>query len=353
MKIKLAILERDQRYLERIVSVFSTKYADKFEIYSFTETSTAMAELDAARIDVLIASDTFEIDISAIPRRCGFAYLVDSPDIDTVRGQRAICKFQKAELIYRQILSIYSEKAGSIAGLKLGDESAKILTFCSIGGGTGASSMAASAAIYFAGKGRRVLYLNLEKLGSSDDFFTAEGQFDMSDIIFALKSQKANLPLKLESCVKRDRHGVYFYSRTKVALDMYELTADDTIRLIGETAFSGHYDDVILDMDFSLDSDSLKIFRQAHTLVWVGDGSQISNGKVQRAHQALSIAEQGSDSPLTNRLCFIYNKFSNKTSRTIEGINFRSIGGAPRYEHAGTEQVLEQLSKMEMFDKLL
>ena len=37
MKIKLAILEKDQCYLQRIVTVFSTKYSDNFEIYSFTD----------------------------------------------------------------------------------------------------------------------------------------------------------------------------------------------------------------------------------------------------------------------------------------------------------------------------
>ena len=42
MRIKLAILERDQSYLSRIVSVFNTKYADKFEIYSFTDRDIAL-----------------------------------------------------------------------------------------------------------------------------------------------------------------------------------------------------------------------------------------------------------------------------------------------------------------------
>lgn len=37
MKIKLAIIEKDKNYLNRIISVFNTKYSDKFEIYSFTE----------------------------------------------------------------------------------------------------------------------------------------------------------------------------------------------------------------------------------------------------------------------------------------------------------------------------
>lgn len=70
--------------------------------------------------------------------------------------------------------------------------------------------MAAACASYYAAKGEKTLYLNFEKFGSADAFFSAEGQFDMSDIIFALKSRKANLSMKMESCVKQDRRGVYF-----------------------------------------------------------------------------------------------------------------------------------------------
>ena len=113
MKIKLALLERDKSYLMRIVSTFGTKYSDKFEIYSFTDPDAALGTLNSARIDVLLASDVFDLDISQLPRRCAFAYLVDSMGIDMLNNQRAICKFQKADLIYKQILSIYSEKASS------------------------------------------------------------------------------------------------------------------------------------------------------------------------------------------------------------------------------------------------
>ena len=35
MKIKVGIIENDVAYLNRIVSVFTSKYSDKFEIYSF------------------------------------------------------------------------------------------------------------------------------------------------------------------------------------------------------------------------------------------------------------------------------------------------------------------------------
>ena len=353
MRIKLAILEQDQSYLSRIVSVFSTKYSDKFEIYSFTNQEVAMASLDNAKIDVLVADEFFDIPVNSLPKRCGLAYFVDSADIDSVKDQKAICKFQKAELIYKQILSVYSEKAGSLAGFRSDDNSTKIVFFNSVSGGTGASCMAAACALHYASQGKKVLYLNLEKFGTSDVFFVGEGQFGFSDIIYALKSKKSNLSIKLESCVKSDYRGVCFYSKTKVALDMLELDADDIIRLLSELKSMGVYDYIIVDTDFSIDKSSLKVLQQSQAIVWVGDGSEISNEKIYRAHSALTILEQNSDLPLTRRLCLVYNKFSSKTSSQIEGIELRNIGGAPRYEHATAGQIIDRLSKLEFFDQIL
>ena len=222
MKIKLAILENDSNYLNRMVVAFNTRYADKLEIYSFTSYDVALEALTSSKIDVLVASDYFDVDSKKLPSRCGFAYLVDSPDIDNVREQRAICKFQKADLIYKQILSIYSENTENMSKIKLSEDGSKLITFSSPCGGTGTSSVAAACAVNYAKRGKKVLYLNLEPFGSSDNFFSAEGQFDMSDIIYALKSAKANLTLKLESCVKQDATGVNFFSASKVALDMQE-----------------------------------------------------------------------------------------------------------------------------------
>lgn len=353
MRIKLAILESDVNYLQRIVSVFGTKYADKLEIYSFTDKKVAMDTLESAKIDVLIANDSFEIDSTMLPKRCGFAYFVDSTDVETKDEKRAIGKFQKADLIYKQILSLYSEKAQSLSGLKLGDDSAKVLIFSSPCGGTGTSSMAAACASYFAKKGKKVLYLNLEKFGSADVFFSADGQFDISDIIFALKTKKANLSLKLESCVKQAAKGVHFYSQSKVALDMVELTSDEIIHLISELKLTSTYDYIIVDMDFGMDKEFLNIFHQAHALVWVGDGAELSNNKIRRAYSALAIREQKVDSPLVNRISLIYNKFSNKSGKTCEDIGLKHIGGAPRLEHASAEQVLAHLSGMEFFEKII
>lgn len=175
----------------------------------------------------------------------------------------------------------------------------------------------------------------------------------MSDIIFALKSKKANMALKLESCVRQDPRGVYFYSQPKIALDMLELSCEEIIRLISELKLTGSYDCIVVDMDFSIDKDARKILNLAHCIVWVGDGSDISNDKISRAYAALNTLESSADSPLTSRIELVYNKFSNKTGKSIGDIGLKSIGGAPRYEHATTAQVLEQLSKRDMLSKIM
>ncbi len=353
MKIKLAILEKDQSYLDRIVSAFNAKYTDKFEIYSFTNQAVAMGVLEESRIDVFIASDVFEININEIPKRCGFAYFVESMDIDTVNEQRAICKFQKADLIYKQILSIYSENAGSVSGLKLGDESTKVVAFSSPCGGVGTSTMAAAYAYRLAKQGKKALYLNLERFGSADIFFEAEGQFDLSDLIFSIKSKKSNLVMKLESCLKQDPSGVYFYSNTKIALDMLEFGTEDILLLLSELKLMGAFEYIILDIDFGMSKDMLKIYRQVHSLVWISDGNYSSNLKIQRAHKALGIIEANAEMPLMGRLCLIYNKFSNKTGKSVEGIELRMIGGSARFEHAEERKVIQELAEKTMFDKIV
>ena len=74
--------------------------------------------------------------------------------------------------------------------------------------------------------------------------------------------------------------------------------------------------------------------------------------KIFRAYNALVALEQNKDNSLLNKLALIYNKFSNKTGKAIEGIDISNIGGAPRYEHATTEQVITQLANMSMYDKI-
>ena len=132
-----------------------------------------------------------------------------------------------------------------------------------------------------------------------------------------------------------------------------ELTNEEVLRLIHELRVSGDYGCMIVDMNFDLRQETLKVLHQANAVVLVGSGSTTSNTKLHRAISALTVLEQNADEPLTNRMMLAYNRFSSKIGTVNTDLGLRIIGGAPRYEHATTEQMLEQLSKNVLFDEIL
>ena len=352
MKLKIGVLDEDVSYLDKITRAFNARYCDKLEIYAFSELEAVNKFILDVGVDIFLVNSVFDIREIRLPQKCGFAYLVESPGIEAVNGARAICKYQKIDAIYKQILNVYSDDNRGIS-ITADNARSKLLVFSSPCGGTGTSSMAAACAVRFAAKGKKTLYLNFETTGTSDAFFTGEGQDTLGELIFALKSRKANLPLKLESCARCSAEGVFYYAPAKVALDMLDFTAAERKELLDEFMQHTAYDFIILDMDFSLDREWEELFNCGDALIWVGDGSELSNAKLQRAYEALILLDRERPIHLAERLYLVYNKFSNKTGKPVDVLNAKSIGGACRMEHAASKQVLSQLSCLDLFDRFL
>ena len=351
MKIKLAILESDPNYLKRVVPTFNNKYANELEVYSFTDVDAAIACLTEKGINVFLANSTFKINFTEIPKKCGFAYMVDSLDIDRIDNHKAICKYQKAEIIYKQILSIYSEQVPNITGIsKVENGAMKTIAFASPCGGVGTSTVAAACAIFLANNGSRVLYLNADVFGSADMFFSCDGQFDFSDVIYAVKSNKTNRALKLQSTVKQDSSGVYFYSPVKVPLDMMEMQRDDYITLQNELKMLGSYDYVILDMPFPKTIDELKLFEFCNSVVIVSDTSEMSEDKIARVMRSVQILDGSSEVAIQPRMSMILNKASNNALSQHE---IRVLGSIPTYQQVSPSQMAKQLSLSDSFGQLI
>ena len=161
MKRKLAILENDIKYLSKLVEEFHEKYPDQFEVYAFTDHEIAFTALKRVKIDIFIADEAFYVNEEKIPEHCSFAYFVGMPDKKSFRGRKAIYKFQSIDFIYIQILKTYFEHLVNVPDAKSENKRCKVISFTSISGGTGSSTVAAACARNYAGKGRKVLYLNL------------------------------------------------------------------------------------------------------------------------------------------------------------------------------------------------
>lgn len=345
IRIKLAILDSSEQYIEKMTGVFSAHFSNQLEIYTFTDEKAAIEAIVPNKIDVLLADEGFNIDVKLIPKRCAFAYLTESNSIETYLGRHAICKYQRAELIYKEILAIFSELNPDIIGYK-NDESriVSVLTFLSGSGGVGGSTMAAACAVSLAQLGRKVLYLNLECFGDAFAFFTGDGPFDLSDVLYDIKSKKSNLALKLESNVRRDNSGVFFFASCKSPIDMLDLKKADIENLLNQLSSTSAYDDIIIDADTVIDDLLLYLFKSSKNIVVVTDGIPASNIKLQRFGAAVEIIEQQNDESYSARFCLLLNNYNSRSSKSIDGIDWNLLGGIPRYEAATTpQQVIEQV----------
>jgi len=355
MRIKLAILDAEQSYLSRIASALEARFSEKLEIYCFTDPGIALETVRSSSVHVLMASSAFDISRSNVPQNCGFAYLVESHDIAEINDQRAVCKYQKIDQFYNSVLAVFADaRTGKIVShAQAQAHNVQLFVFTSASGGTGTTSVAIACAMNSAKQGSRTLYLNLEGFGNTDLYFDGEGAADFRDILFAMKSRNVNAVMKLESSIKRDSSGVYYFSSPKSAMDICALTAGDMDDLLDLCGRSGLFDRIIIDTDFYVDDKRISLLRQAEAIVFICDGSDISNEKLRRAYESIMLVEQRDNVLILERVSIFYNKFSNKTGKqaSIPGLNL--VGGAPKYEHAAYMKVIRNLSDFAVFNNIV
>ena len=351
MKIKVAILDENVSYLNRLAAAFASRFAEKLEVYSFSNQESALTSLQNNRIDVFLSSDRFDIDYNRLPKRCGFSYLVDSAGIESFKEKPTICRFQKVEMIYKEILGIFSDISPDTIKFETGDGGA-IVSFMSTCGGAGSSTVAAAFAKRQAMFGKKVLYLNLEQFGSAESFFDGEGQFGLSDVIFAVKSKKSSLALKMESYIKTDPSGVYFYSAAKNPLDIIEIGSEDIDSLVAAMRAIGSFDIIVVDADFSISADAIELIKQSTATVFVSTGTDIANTKFLRAISALETYEQQNDVSVLGKILLLYNRFSSEVCKMLSDSPIRVCGGISRIENASERRVVEQVMQNNVLDRI-
>ena len=351
MKIKVAVIEKDQNYLNRITTALISKYSDKIEVYSFTDSGIASASM--RNVSIVLAYEGCDVESLQLSPNCSFAYLTEQIGVGRIGDYPAISKFQKLESIYKQILNVYSENPTGLAGTGIADGNAtKIIAFMSPCGGVGTSTCAAACAMHFAAQGKKTLYLNLETFGTASTFFEGQGQYSMSDIVLALKSRKANLQMKIESCVSKDNSGVEFFFETAVALDQVEMESGDIIRLLSELKQAGQYDCVVVDMEFLLDRDIVRLYSQMDSVVWVSNGSDVAERKMDRAYACIETIDKIDRQARIGDIGLLYNKGVKPNPSFEQHRGFRVIGYLPRYKGVNSRQIAAVLAADGCFDTI-
>lgn len=352
MKIRIVIVDSDKKYLDRLVRTLQEKYMQQLDISSFSEEALALKCLRESGADMILAEVKFQSLLEFRSSQTAFAYLTEFA-ATTYEGAYAICKYQKAESIFKEILGIFSEvgKAMTSTLLEERTKDTRVVPFYGIAGGSGASTMAVAFACHVARMGKRVLYLNLEKLPSTGVYFETQESGSFDDVIFALKSRKISLALKIESVVQRDENGIHYFSPGRNYVDILELSVEDIQNLIEGICSMRRYDYLVMDGDFSLDDKMHTVCKYASEIVLVSNGNSVCNKKMEAYIQSLHILEDRNDINLRGKFRIIYNKFRNHSGKILEIDGVKNAGGVPLIEEAEPRQLMEHVAGMDFWGR--
>lgn len=346
MRIKLVVATADKEYLHRFENTMQERYRGRLKLSLYTDFNAALEKAGEIKADILLADEDMFPEQVELPRRCIPAILVSEKGIDSINGRTAICKYQSVQALYSDIMEVYSIQAES-SGIKASADISSqktIVTFYPAAGGVGCSTVAAAFCVYLARQNRKVLYLNLEEFGSSDIFFHGVGKDDFSKVIYALEIDNSSTRLRIESAMRKDDSGVYYYSPTPSALDMQDMTEDRIDYLFEQLGSSTQIDTIVVDMDFRFGKVMQQMLMRSDTVVFVSDGSVQSNTKLGRISDALEMMSRNTEGLLDCRTLLMYNRFSSMNGRKLENSIFAEVGGIGRIENGSPEELIQLIS---------
>ena len=354
MRIKTAILDGDKNYVDRLLQYFQIHYSDKLELSVFSDTTALYDSIRGQQVDLILIDSRIQIEKSKLPANASFVYarLCDSPDIEELEGDPAICKYQKADILFKQMLSLYADHSSQMK-LRHGTSSARILLFCSAQGGSGTSTAAAACALHMAKRGKDVCYVDLQPMGDAEQYFSGGGNPTFSDAIYALKSRKSNLIRTLERTLKTDLSRVDYFAACKNAYDMSELKDEEIGRLLQAVAQLKEYEAIIIDMSGDLDDRKLWLMQEyADQIICTCDGSEAGNSKFVKFCEVLHIHEERTGKRILTKLELLYNRFNSKTGQQLTQTPAKMLGGIHRYEGISGRTLIEQIQGNPVMDQI-
>lgn len=85
MKIRVALIDNDINYLEKIVELLNAKYNGKFVFYTYTSEELAKDDLKYKKIDVLLVNGLIDINETQYNQKFEIGYLVETRGIEKKR----------------------------------------------------------------------------------------------------------------------------------------------------------------------------------------------------------------------------------------------------------------------------
>lgn len=279
MNILLAIADRDKEYLNRIAEELQG-YSD-LTIFVYTSREKLEAALLKGAFDVVM----FDPDISE--SRINFSnvkmpiclYSEETENACLYKEYDHIFKYQRISKIYKDMIRAYAEKAGFSYETGHAGKMETISVYSPIGG-SGKTVTALAIASQAVKKGKRVLFLNLEELCSTD----AVNPYQESGIVSlaeAVMDHHVNFELKIKGLLKQGINSIYYVEGFERLADYKAVSGDEIEAVVRQIQKSGVCDVLIADLNGCLGMMEMSMMKLSDKIIVTEKPGELCSMKMQ------------------------------------------------------------------------
>lgn len=106
MQIRVAILDQDQNYQNRVLVALREKFSKKLQVFPCNSTEDVLSVIEAHEVKVFAINKMINYDISQIPEECAIVYLSELKSVKEEDGTPVVCKYQKVKNIAGELYNI-------------------------------------------------------------------------------------------------------------------------------------------------------------------------------------------------------------------------------------------------------
>lgn len=310
--IKLLILDDDDEYSFNLCNFLTHHYSEKLLVNYCSSAFNVEEWIKKIDPDILLVCDKYYDQINGFHKT---KILFTSGKISSHSTHLTqIYKYKDANKIAGDIINSYINAGNILSSSK--EKITRTIAVYSASGNVGKTSVALGVSSICSLSGRSVFYLNLEQFQTTSLFFSNNGDYSFSDIIYLAKEKDKNLVSKVMTMgCRHPETNISYFSQPGNILEINDLTSGDIGCILDSLKECGQYDLVVIDMDSRLDENTLKVFEMADDILYIFTEDEIC---LHKTDFFISNMEKLSfklyqTSYLINKIQFIANKVSTQT----------------------------------------
>ncbi len=242
---ELWVADSERAYTEAFMEYVNLKKSHLFRVRLCTEKEQLVRALAEEEVEILlITADWYEECKDFIQNRCLIFFSNGSLPRE-LGNCPAVYKYQSAENILREVMYYFSEREPDKAYLPAVRQENRVIGVYSPIGGIGKTVFALTLGQIIAEK-QKVLYLNMEECSGLSEFMGGS-RWNLSDLIYFLRQNKAQFLYRLNSMVRNLDHMDYI-PPCESYVDFCQVTAEEWQRLLYLIRTQSAYDLILLDI---------------------------------------------------------------------------------------------------------